>query len=160
MNCTARVQDGKAEIWAPTQNPAPGAALVAKTLGLNERDIVVHMTRVGGGFGRRLNNDYMVEAAWIAKVAGVPVKLVWNRSDDIQHDFYRPGGCHFLKGGLDASGKVVAWQQHFVSYGRNSNFAPSANLSPDTYPARRVPNLSYGASYTPRRADRRVARTG
>ena len=149
MNCTARVQDGKAEIWAPTQNPAPGAALVAKTLALNERDIVVHMTRVGGGFGRRLNNDYMVEAAWIAKVAGVPVKLVWNRSDDIQHDFYRPGGFHFLKGGLDTSGKVVAWQQHFVSYRRNGKFAPSADLSPDTYPAGRVPNLSYGASLIP-----------
>jgi isoquinoline 1-oxidoreductase beta subunit len=149
MNCTARVQNGKAEIWAPTQNPAPGAALVAKTLGLDAHDIVVHMTRVGGGFGRRLNNDYMVEAAWIAKTAGVPVKLVWNRTDDIQHDFYRPGGFHFLKGGLDANGKVVAWQQHFVSYERDGKFAPSADLSPDTYPARRVPNLSYGASLIP-----------
>jgi len=146
MNCTAHVQDGKAEIWAPTQNPAPGRTLVAKTLALDEQDIVVHMTRVGGGFGRRLANDYMVEAAWIAKVAGMPVKLVWNRADDIQHDFYRPGGWHFLKGGLDANGKLVAWQQHFVSFGRNGKYAPSADLSADTYPAGRVANLSYGAS--------------
>ena len=146
MNCTAHVQDGKAEIWAPTQNPAPGRTLVAKTLALDERDIVVHMTRVGGGFGRRLANDYMVEAAWISKVAGLPVKLVWNRADDIQHDFYRPGGWHFLKGGLDANGKLVAWQQHFVSFGRNGKFAPSADLSADTFPAGRVANLSYGAS--------------
>ena len=149
MNCTARVQDGKAEIWAPTQNPEPGRRLIAKTLGLDEQNIVVHMTRVGGGFGRRLMTDYMAEAAWIAKVAGVPVKLLWNRADDMQHDFYRPAGWHFLKGGLDANGKVVAWQQHFVSFGRDGKFAPSADLSADTYPARRIANLSYGASLIP-----------
>ncbi len=149
MNCTAKVQDGRAEIWAPTQNPEPGRALVAKTLGIDEKDIVVHMTRVGGGFGRRLANDYMVEAAWIAKVAGVPVKLVWNRADDIQHDIYRPGGWHFLKGGLDGNGRLVAWQQHFVSFSRNGKFAPSADLSADTFPAGRVANLSYGASLIP-----------
>ena len=149
MNCTANVQDGKAEIWAPTQDPGPGRTLVAKTLGFDEKDIAVHMTRAGGGFGRRLANDYMVEAAWISKVAEAPVKLVWNRADDIQHDFYRPAGWHFLKAGLDAKGKLVAWQQHFVSFGRNGKFAPSANLAADTYPARRVANLSYGASLIP-----------
>jgi isoquinoline 1-oxidoreductase beta subunit len=91
----------------------------------------------------------MVEAAWIAKSAGVAVKLLWNRGDDIQHDFYRPAGWHFLKGGLDANGRVVAWQQHFVSFGQNGRFAPSANLGADTFPARRVANLSYGASLIP-----------
>jgi isoquinoline 1-oxidoreductase subunit beta len=149
MNCTAHVQGRQAEIWAPTQNPEPGRALVAQTLGLNEKNIIVHMTRSGGGFGRRLMNDYMVEAAWISKVAGVPVKLVWNRADDVQHDFYRPAGWHFLKGGLDKNGKLVAWQQHFVSFGRNGTFAGSADLSTDSYPAGRVPNLSYGASLIP-----------
>jgi isoquinoline 1-oxidoreductase subunit beta len=149
MNCTARVQAGKAEIWAPTQNPEPGRKLVAQTLGLDEQDITVHMTRTGGGFGRRLMTDYMVEAAWIARAAGVPVKLLWTRADDIQHDFYRPGGFHFLKAGLDTDGKVVAWQQHFVSYGRNGKFAASADLSPDTFPANRIANLSYGASLIP-----------
>jgi isoquinoline 1-oxidoreductase beta subunit len=149
MNCTAHVQGARAEIWAPTQNPEPGRQLVAQTLGLNEKNIVIHMTRVGGGFGRRLMNDYMVEAAWISKVAGVPVKLVWNRADDMQHDFYRPAGWHFLKGGLDARGRLIAWQQHFVSFGRNGAFASSASLDADTYPAGRVPNLSYGYSLIP-----------
>ena len=149
MNCTAHVRGDRAEIWAPTQNPGPGRKLVAQTLGLHEKNIVVHMARVGGGFGRRLANDYMVEAAWISKVAGVPVKLVWNRADDIQHDFYRPAGWHFLKAGLDANGSLVAWQQHFVSFGADGKFAASAGLSPDTYPAGRVPNLSYGASLMP-----------
>jgi len=146
MNCTAHVQDDRAEIWAPTQNPEPGRVLVARTLGLDAKNIVVHMTRIGGGFGRRLMNDYMVEAAWISKLAGVPVKLLWSRADDIQHDFYRPAGWHFFKGGLDADGKVVAWQQHFVSFGSNGKFASSASLDADTYPAGRVANLSYGAS--------------
>jgi isoquinoline 1-oxidoreductase subunit beta len=149
MNCTARVENSKAEIWAPTQNPEPGRKLIAKTLGLEEKDIVVHITRTGGGFGRRLATDYMVEAAWIARQAGVPVKLVWNRADDIQHDFYRPGGFHFFKAGLDADGKVAAWQQHFVSFGRAGRFAPSADLSPDAFPAHRINNLSYGASLIP-----------
>jgi isoquinoline 1-oxidoreductase beta subunit len=79
----------------------------------------------------------------------VPVKLLWPRADDMQHAFYRPGGWHFLKGGLDADGKVVAWQQHFVSFGRDGKFASSADLSADTYPARRIANLSYGASLIP-----------
>lgn len=146
MNCTVQLQADKIEIWAPTQDPESGRALVARTLGFAEKDITVHMTRVGGGFGRRLANDYMVEAAWIAKITGSPVKLVWNRSDDIQHDFYRPAGWHFLKAGMDTNGKVVAWQQHFVSFGRDGQFAPSAGLSANAYPAGHVANLSYGAS--------------
>jgi len=146
MNCTAAVRGSKVEIWAPTQNPESGRSLVARTLGIAGKDMTIHMTRVGGGFGRRLMNDYMVEAAWIAKIAGAPVKLVWARSDDLQHDFYRPAGWHFLKGGLDQDGKLIAWQQHFVSLGHSGSFAASAGLDVNTFPAGRVPNLSYGAS--------------
>jgi len=149
MNCTADVRGNKVELWAPTQNPEPGRSLVARTLGIPERNITINFTRIGGGFGRRLMNDYMAEAAWISKVAGAPVKLLWNRADDIQHDFYRPAGWHYLKGGLDAAGKLVVWQQHFVSLGRNGEFAPSAGLNADTYPAGRVANLSYSYSLMP-----------
>jgi isoquinoline 1-oxidoreductase beta subunit len=162
MNCTAHVRGNKVEVWAPTQNPEPGRQLLAHTLGVPAGNITIHFRRSGGGFGRRLMNDYMVEAAWISKVAGAPVKLVWSRADDIQHDFYRPAGWHFLKGGLDADGKLVAWQQHFVSFGhdgmitelanlvgRNIGFARSANMDPNIFPAGRVPNLSMGYSLIP-----------
>ncbi len=123
QNCTAHVQDGKVEIWAPTQNPGPGAKLVAATLGVAENEVTVHMTRCGGGFGRRLRSDFMAEAAWIAKTVGAPVKLLWTRQDDVQHDFYRPAGFHFFKGGLDDNGKLIALSDHFVTFAHGDQIA-------------------------------------
>jgi isoquinoline 1-oxidoreductase beta subunit len=149
QNCTAHVKDGKAEIWAPTQNPDPGRKIVAKALGLDEANITIHLIRCGGGFGRRLMNDYMVEAAWISRQVGAPIKLLWNRQDDIQHDFYRPAGFHFFKAGLDAHGKVMAFRDHFVSFGDGDKFANSAALSAEEFPARFVPNVELGASLMP-----------
>ncbi|MDP9089299.1 MAG: molybdopterin-dependent oxidoreductase [Pseudomonadota bacterium] len=149
QNCTAYFRDGKVEIWAPTQNPDPGRKIVAKTLGLNDADITIHLTRCGGGFGRRLMNDYMVEAAWISKQAGAPVKLLWDRHDDMQHDFYRPAGFHFLKAGLDAGGKLKAFSDHFVTFGENGKAAPSADLSANEFPARFVSALQLGISFMP-----------
>lgn len=144
QNCTAEVKGGKVEIWAPTQNPEHGRGLVAQALGVKPEDITIHLIRCGGGFGRRLNNDYMVEAAAIARRAGVPVKLVWNRPDDIQHDFYRPAGFHYFKAGLDAKGRVIAFRDHFVSFGKDKTPARSAGLDASEFPARFVPNLEYG----------------
>ncbi len=152
QNCTAHVADGRVEIWAPTQNPAPGSKLVAATLGIPDSAITVHMIRAGGGFGRRLSNDYMVEAAWISKVAGAPVKLLWTREDDMRHDFYRPAGYHFFKGGVDAGGRLVAFSDHFVTFSEDGAMAASAEMPPAEYPARLVEHLEYGVSMMPLRA--------
>ncbi len=135
QGATALWKDGKLEMWSTSTLPGDGLSLVAKTLGMQESDITTHMIRSGGSFGRRLQNDYLVEAAWIAKRIDAPVKLLWSREDDITHDPFRPGGTFGFKGGLDAQGKITVWRQHFVTYGDEKNATPGGGIGQDSYPA-------------------------
>ena len=116
QNCTASFRDGAVEIWAPSQTPQRGISQVANVLGIPEEKITLHQTRIGGGFGRRLANDYMCEAAAISKQAGAPIKLQWTREDDMLHDFYRVGGFHSMKGAVDRSGRLAGFHNHFITF--------------------------------------------
>ncbi len=109
MNCTAKVADGKVEIWVASQNGDASLAAAAEAAGVKLGDVKVNKLHLGGGFGRRGQQDYTRQAVLIAKqVPGRPVKLIWSREEDTQHDFYRPITQCKLRGGLDADGKVVA----------------------------------------------------
>ena len=140
-NCTAHFHDGVMEVWSPTQNPGAGAEMIQRTLGIPHDKIVIHITRSGGGFGRRLDNDPMIEAASIAHKIGAPVKLTWTREDDLRHDHYRPGGIHFLKGAVNASGKVTAWKNNFFTFGNGGRPGSGGGLSGDEFPGRWIPNF-------------------
>ncbi len=149
-NCAAKFEDGKLEVWAPSQTPGRGQQMAAQALGIDAANITVHQLRTGGGFGRRLANDYMIEAAWIAKLLpGTPIKLLNSREDDMRHDFYRPGGFQHMRGGVDANGKLTAWHDHFVSFGEGEKFVSSSNIGPGEFPANFVPNFGVEATLIP-----------
>jgi isoquinoline 1-oxidoreductase beta subunit len=142
QNCTALLHEsGKLELWAPSQNPKGGRQLLSETLDIPEDRIHINLTRIGGGFGRRLRHDFMVEAAWIAREVHRPVQLQWTREDDLRHDFYRPGAWHHFRAGIDAQGRMSAFDHHFVTFGRGGQTVSGANLPPDHYPAGLVPHF-------------------
>lgn len=162
-NATAVFKDGKLEIWAGTQQPAGVIRTIADALGIQPGDITLHLPRMGGSFGRRLYNDYVVETAVIAKTVGAPVQLRWSREDEMRQEVFRPAGYHFLKAGLDATGKPIAWRNHFISFsvagappaaGRDGQPqgprpAPSSTLSATEFPARFIPNFATHVSLMP-----------
>ena len=112
MNCTVHIRPDGAEAWIPTQAPQWAQEVIAKIAGLPKESVKVHTTLMGGGFGRRYQADFAVEAAQVAKVTGKPVMVLWTREDDLQHDFYRPASYHRFQGALDGQGNVTAWK-HF-----------------------------------------------
>ncbi len=145
QNCTAQFKDGKLELWAPSQMPNEGREMVAKILGLSEDAVTVNLTRIGGGFGRRLQSDFMIFAAAIAReVPGVPVKLILEREEDFRMDFFRPGGFHKLDAALDANGKLTAFRTHLVSFGAKGEPGRGGELPADMVPANLVPNADLG----------------
>ena len=120
VNCTAEFKDGRVEIWGPMQMPMTARELVARRLGIAPAAVTIHLTRMGGGFGRRLLCDYVVEAAWLAQKTGGAVQVVATREDDIRHDYYRPYSVHRLRAGLDSKGRIVAWDHHAAGASRNA----------------------------------------
>ena len=112
MNCTVHIRPDGAEAWIPTQAPQWAQDVIAGVSGLPHDSVVVHTTLMGGGFGRRYQADFVMEAAQVAKASGKPVMVLWTREDDMQHDFYRPASYHKFSGAIDSDGKVAAWK-HF-----------------------------------------------
>src|SRR6266481_500949 len=110
----AEFKDGKATIWAPTQNPQAVQDIVSKELGIAKEDVICHVTLLGGGFGRKSKPDYAAEAAVLSKKMGRPVKVVWTREDDIKFDYYNAVASMYMKAALGASGKPTAWLQRSV----------------------------------------------
>ncbi|TCK75648.1 xanthine dehydrogenase family protein molybdopterin-binding subunit [Acidipila rosea] len=150
QNSTAWWHDGIMEIWTPTQQADRGLAMVAKMLNLPDEKVTVHQMRAGGGFGRRLANDYMCEAAAIAMKVNAPVKLQWKREDDFAHDFFRAGGYHFLKGAVDKTGKLSAIQNHLVSFSADGSRPVSGGArSNNSFPTDMAPNVRYAVSLMP-----------
>lgn len=145
QNCTALYENGKFTLWAPTQAPQNGIDGIVKALGVAESDITVNITRIGGGFGRRLINDTMVQAAAIAKgVPGTPVQLIVTREDDTMHGFYRPGGWHAYEALLDGKGKVTGFANHLVGFGTGGKPVRSGEINAQEFPAGLVDNLLIG----------------
>jgi len=119
----AHFKDGKIEVWAPTQEPQWARSAVGEALGLEEKDVTVNVTLLGGAFGRKSKPDFIVEAALISKESGLPIKLLWTREDDIHHDFYHANSAQHISVGIDANNKVNSWVHRtvFPAIGSTSN---------------------------------------
>jgi isoquinoline 1-oxidoreductase beta subunit len=146
QNSTAHFNNGKLEIWSPSQ--IPGLAGPAQAAGIQQTDVTMHLVRAGGGFGRRLASEYDLEVAKVARVVAderaaqglpsVPVKVLWSREDDMHFDNYRPGGFHYFKAGIDATGKLTAFRDYVASV---SSVVPAGE-----FPRGYVPNISVSSA--------------
>ena len=135
MNCTVHLRNGTCEIWVGSQAMARIRVAAAKTAGLPLDNVVVHNHLIGGGFGRRLEADGVVHAVEIAKQVDGPVKVVWTREEDIQHDMYRPYWFDRLSAGLDKEGRPLAWNNRYAGSSVIARWLPPAfknGLDPDS----------------------------
>ena len=142
MTCTVSIRDGQVEVWAPTQAPQQAFAeaerhglstfhrllnkLNRKIFHKPDTAVRVQVTQLGGAFGRRLQQDYVAEAAQIARISGRSIRLVWSREEDLQHDYYRPASVHRLRAQLDAQGAIHQWQHKIVSGSINEYLWPGS----------------------------------
>lgn len=150
QNSTAWWHDGTMEMWTPSQQSDRGLAMIISMLHLPEEKVIIHQTRAGGGFGRRLMNDYLCEAAAIAMKVNAPVKLQWKREDDFAHDFFRAAGYHFLKGAIDKNGKLSAFQNHLVTFSADGKRPVSGGgRSNNSFPTDIAPSVRYAVSMMP-----------
>ncbi len=148
QNCIADVRPDGVHIIGPMQMPSGANRLISEAMGIEDRlSITVDITRLGGGFGRRLSNDYALEAALVSKAVGKPVRVQWTRDDDLRHDFFRPSGMHQLKATFDADGNLTGWTHRLASaskYYRRPNLPETdywqAELYPDNFPGNLVDN--------------------
>lgn len=115
LNCVAEVTETRCDVWTGTQNQSMAQSIASKVTGLSKKNVHIHTLLLGGGFGRRGEFDFVEEAVALSKEAGAPVKIIWSREDDMQHDFYRPLAWSKMRAGVDASGTPVAWFQRLVS---------------------------------------------
>lgn len=147
QNCTIALRPDGATVIASTQVPDDVNRLVSELTGLPRTAIDVQLTRAGGGFGRRLRNDFVCEAVKVAQATGKPIKLLWTREDDMTHDFYRPFGVHELRATVDAEGRVTGWSHRVAATSRKFRDPGKVRdpewvgvCDPDAYPAGVVPN--------------------
>ena len=141
LNCTAHVRWNRCEIWCSTQNPASVQRRAARIALLPPAWVDVHVTLIGGGFGRRLETDMVVHAVQLSKATGKPIQVVWTREDDMQHDFYRPAAYSHMVAALDAQGRLTAWKHRLVSQSINSRFGSFDG--PDTTSVQGAGDLPY-----------------
>jgi isoquinoline 1-oxidoreductase beta subunit len=114
MVAAAEFKDSKVTAWAPTQNPQAAQAIISQELGIPKENVIVHVTLLGGGFGRKSKPDYVAEAAVLSKKTGRPVKVVWTREDDIRFDYYNAVAAMYMRAALDTKGTPTAWLQRSV----------------------------------------------
>jgi len=153
MNCTARVTDSSAELWIPTQFGDAMQKRVATFLDIPVDAVTVHVTFLGGGFGRRAYADFVIDAVQISKAVGAPVKVVWSREEDVQHDLYRPASVQRLRAALDETGRPVSWENRVAGpatagYWTPGSDHPGRNDAPEAIPYA-IPNRLADFVYVP-----------